>query len=99
MVRGENVCYFDVYDTDTLKARADQFGLCASTVPKIDYTDPTGNLDVIDRQFDIVLSSHSVEHQPDLIRHFQKVERLLRGGVCTSCLFPIKDIALQRSLM
>jgi SAM-dependent methyltransferase len=30
--------------------------------------------------FQLIMSSHALEHQPDLVRHLQKVSRLLRKG-------------------
>jgi SAM-dependent methyltransferase len=79
-LRGKNVKYFDVVDTQALKEKARTNGLNPKTCPEIDYVSDTGNLGVIDAQFDVVVSSHAIEHQPDLIRHLHGVARLLKPG-------------------
>lgn len=79
-VRGKNVKYFDVVDTLALKEKARANGLNPNSCPEIDYVSDTGNLAVIDACFDIVISSHAIEHQPDFIRHLHGVARLLKPG-------------------
>ena len=78
---GLNVKFFDVLPADKLRDKAVSWGLKPEGVPhRIDFISPTGKLDVIDGKFSCVYSSHVIEHQPDLVRHFQKVERLLKVG-------------------
>lgn len=77
-LRHGNVKYFDVMDSAALAKRAVQVGRTHGHVPdKIDYIDADGDLSIIDEVFDIVISSHLIEHQPNLIKHFQIVENLL----------------------
>ncbi len=54
--------------------------LDAHRTPKIEYLSPTGDLTIVNRRFHAVLSSHCIEHQPDLIRHLQHVAALLDPG-------------------
>jgi SAM-dependent methyltransferase len=79
-VRGDCVSYFDVLDTEQLRARAQTLGRRAEDVPPIRFVSPTGDLRVVTDRFDAVLSCHAVEHQPDLIRHLQGVGGILRPG-------------------
>jgi SAM-dependent methyltransferase len=77
---GPRTRYFDILDRAALVARAQSLGLPFERVPEIDFVSPAGELDIIDRKFDVVLSSHVLEHQPDLIAHLRAVERRLRPG-------------------
>jgi len=76
--RGPRVEYLDVLDADQLRIRAGERGAAASGVPDIIHH--VGDLDVVDRTYDAVLSSHAIEHQPDLVHHLQQVERVLNPG-------------------
>ena len=78
--RGRNVKYLDVLPTELLRQRAKIHGRNPELCPEIDFVSATGDLDVVDQQFDAVLSSHVIEHQPDLIRHLQAVSRVLNPG-------------------
>ncbi len=89
-VRGSNVKYFDVVGTDALKVKARANGLNPDTCPNIDYMSETGDLRVIDEQFDVVVSSHAIEHQPDLIRHLHGVARILKQHGCYFLAIPDK---------
>jgi SAM-dependent methyltransferase len=80
LLGGPKVSYFDVLSQEALVARACLHGLDSSTVPYIDYISPTGELSSVDRRFDVVISSHCLEHQPDLVRHLQEVGQLLFPG-------------------
>lgn len=82
MLSGGTAKFFDVMDQDALKARAVTIGGDPEGVPFIDFVSPIGDLSVVEGTFDLVTSSHCIEHQPDLIRHLQDVEALLDfGGV------------------
>jgi SAM-dependent methyltransferase len=76
--RGSKVEYLDVLDADQLRVRAGQTGNATAGVPAVIHH--VGDLDIVDRTYDAVLSSHAIEHQPDLVRHFQQVERILNPG-------------------
>lgn len=78
ILRGEHARFFDVLDAAGLRARAAQLGHEPARVPEIHYVSPVGDLSIVNRTFDCLLSSHCIEHQPDLIDHLQQVARLLR---------------------
>ena len=82
LLKGENVRYCDIMDQEGLKERAIGIGLDPNQVPFISYVLGPEGLDGIKEDFDAVLSSHCIEHQPDLVRHLQQVQRRLeaRGG-------------------
>jgi SAM-dependent methyltransferase len=80
-LRGANVKYFDVMDQQGLMARARVCGRKAEGCPHIDYVSNIGDLSVIsEEKFDNVISSHTLEHQPNLIRHLNQVFDILRPG-------------------
>lgn len=49
-------------------------------MPEIHFFDPNGSLDSIGRKFEYIVSSHLIEHQPNLIKHLASVARLLETG-------------------
>ena len=79
---GPNVKYFDVLDREGLLARANKTNYPVRRVVEIDFVNPTGDLRSIKQpsQFSMILSSHCIEHQLDLVRHFHQVSRLLVDG-------------------
>lgn len=80
LLLGKNVKYFDLESTAGLKAKAKSEGLDPSTVPEIDFYHNEGDISIIKERFDSVISSHVVEHQPDLIRHLQNVSRIIKSN-------------------
>lgn len=78
VVRGANVRYLDVLDAAGLRARAAEIGLDVGDCPEAIHH--VGHIDDVTATFDAVVSSHSIEHQPDLVRHFEGVARILRPG-------------------
>ncbi len=80
---GENVRYFDVFDTDELLRRAaadPDPTVTPDTVPRMHYWDDNADLSVIRDRFVEAVSSHCIEHQPDFIEHLEKVHDLLEPG-------------------
>ena len=77
-VSGPNVTYFDVLSTDEMIERARSIGYDPSTVPDVNFVSRSGDLRSVDRKFDAIVSSHAIEHQPDLIRHLNDVAAILR---------------------
>ena len=93
---GPKVKYFDVLDKQGLLKRAERVPVEKKTeTPHIDYVSPCGDLGIVDRQFDCVLSSHVIEHLPDLIAHLEGVERLLRPGGAYFVIVPDKRFCLD----
>ena len=80
LVSGEKVFYFDVMDKEDLILRAKSLNLSVKKAPYIHYVSSAGNLDIVNQCFDVVLSCHCIEHQPNLITHLNNVERLLNPG-------------------
>jgi SAM-dependent methyltransferase len=96
LLQGENVSYCDVFDREELRRRARDYGLNPDAVPTIHYKLGGMYLDEIPREFDAVLSSHCIEHQPDLIGHLQQVERRLKRGGRYFILIPDKRYCFDR---
>lgn len=81
MLRGPKVAYCDVLSWEELKQRAVKIGLNPQNVPKIDFVLGPQGLDAIPEDFDAVISSHNLEHQPDMVRHLQQAHRRIeRNG-------------------
>lgn len=78
---GDAIKYFDVMNETELAELARRANRSYNRLPKkIHYVEPTGNLNIVNEKFDIVFTSHVIEHQPDLVRHLQNVERILNDG-------------------
>ncbi|MDB5697008.1 MAG: hypothetical protein JWN21_2551 [Sphingomonas bacterium] len=97
-ITGDGVSYFDVLDTAGLQERAARLGLAPASVPNIHYCSPVGDLSIVDRQFDAVVSSHAIEHQPDLIQHLNDVAAVLRPGGCYYVIAPDKRFCFDHFL-
>ena len=83
IVSGKNVRYFDIFDYAELRRRASEDPdpiVTPETVVEVHYTDPNGDLATIPEKFVDIVSSHSIEHQPCLITHLEKVFDLLEDG-------------------
>ena len=76
---GNIVKYFDILSQEDLVTRARSITgqNNIKSVPYIDYVSSKGDLRIIERKFDSVVSSHVVEHQLDFIGHLQAVSNLL----------------------
>jgi SAM-dependent methyltransferase len=72
--------YFDILDRSSLIVKAIQNNLPPENVPHIHFVNPTGQLLGIQEKFDVVFSSHVIEHQPDLVSHLSQVSELLRDS-------------------
>jgi SAM-dependent methyltransferase len=95
LVRPE-VRYCDVLDQRQLRERAQALGLDANRVPFMHYVLDERGLDAITDSFETVVSSHSIEHQPDLITHLQQVGRRLRTPGRYFVLVPDKRYCFDR---
>jgi hypothetical protein len=75
---GPNVRYFDVQDAAGLHEHAGKEGLSEERIPEvIHYVHESSDLSAIPETFDVVFSSHVIEHQPDLIHHLNGVNNIL----------------------
>jgi SAM-dependent methyltransferase len=69
--------YADYLSESDLKHRAEQLpGRDPNRVPPIEYILSNG-YEQINRKYDIVVSHHCIEHQPDLLSHLLSVSRIL----------------------
>jgi SAM-dependent methyltransferase len=91
LLRGPRVRYFELFDTPNLRSRAVAKGHPPELVPDIHYVSPTADLSIVDAKFDAVISSHVIEHQPDLLAHLDIVRGLLRPGGLYFALIPDKE--------
>jgi len=89
-ITGPNVKYFDVLDRAALIERARAHAYPHERAVPIDFVSPTGDLSVVTEQFDVIVSSHCIEHQPDFIAHLRDVSRLLRPGGAYLLVIPDK---------
>jgi SAM-dependent methyltransferase len=88
--KGANVRYFDVFDTNELKKRAEAYGADPDSCPNIDYVSPDNSLSSIRERFSATLSCHCIEHQPDLVRHLKEVGDILDPNGCYFVVIPDK---------
>ena len=80
-LRGDNVKYFEIMNAEDLRKATVGVERNIDTLPeKIDFVGTKGDLSVINETFDIVFSSHVIEHCPDLVSHFRNVNRILNAG-------------------
>ena len=84
--------YFDVLSTEGMKNRlkgmnleevqmnsgADTLEKALTMVPPIDFFDDRADLMTVPHRnhFQLLVSSHALEHQTDLVRHFEKVSAM-----------------------
>lgn len=91
------MCYMDVLDADALRERAIAIGTDPAECPEIIHF--VGDLGAAaGGDFDVVFSSHNIEHQPDLVRHFQDVEKALKPGGVMVMLIPDKRYCFDHFL-
>jgi SAM-dependent methyltransferase len=97
-LRGVKVRYFDIAGREALIEKAKLLQYPITEAPIIDYVSPTGDMGIINDQFDQVFSSHCVEHQPDLVRHFSEVSRILRDDGSYFLIVPDKRFCFDHYL-
>ena len=76
-VRTGNTFYFDLLPREDLQKKAITLGRDPSKVPDIHFHHPNGDLTIVDMKFDVIFSSHCIEHTPDIISHLCMVKNLL----------------------
>lgn len=75
---GDRVKYADIMDTEALRQRAVQIGLDPATVVDVDFLVSPGGGDLGPISgFDVIVSSHVLEHQPNLLSHLNSVAHAL----------------------
>lgn len=88
---GENVRYFDIMNREeclewSIKNNED----IASVPNKIHYVSKECDMGIIQEKFDLIFSSHNLEHQINLIQHFSHLSRLLADDGIFACVVPDK---------
>jgi SAM-dependent methyltransferase len=79
---------FDVLTHEQLLKRAIEEGGPGYLIPAVTWVGPRASAEYIHKSYDLVLSSHVVEHQTDLVRHFQDIGNLLNPGGLYAALIP-----------
>ena len=75
------VDYFDVLDTQSLINRSKiDFPFHHYLVVEVDFVGPEASEKYIPNKYSLIVSSHVIEHQIDLLRHLQQVSNLLVPG-------------------
>lgn len=79
ILKGENIKYFDVLNKEQLIERAKSINRVSqiNNIPYIHYYNNDADLTIINEKFNLVLSSHSIEHQTNFIKHLNDVSNLL----------------------
>jgi SAM-dependent methyltransferase len=98
IVSSSQTDYFDVLSTEDLCKRAEQLGLDPGGVPEIRWVSPLGSLEIVTETYDVVISSHAIEHQVDLVRHLREVEAVLRPGGAYLLVVPDKRYCFDQSI-
>jgi SAM-dependent methyltransferase len=96
LLSGPHVRHCDITDRAGLRERATAHGLDPEQVPHIHYVLDARALDGIPDTFEVVLGSHNIEHQPDLVAHLQQVERRLAPGGRYFLLIPDQRYCFDR---
>lgn len=95
---GYNVQYLDACSTQELQVRAAKNGRDIQSAPEIDYLHDFSlsiAACVSHKKFDFVVSSHVIEHVPDLVGHFCEVREVLNDGGMYAFLAPDKDLCFD----
>jgi hypothetical protein len=79
VVSGANVVFADYLSQKELIARAKEVGRDYARTPSIKYVLSKSGLENINEDYDVVVSSHCIEHQPDIILHLVQVQRLIEA--------------------
>lgn len=79
---------FDVLTHEQLVKRANEEGGPSYLIPEVTWVGPKASAEYIQKSYDLILSSHVVEHQTDLIQHFKDIENLLNSGGIYAALIP-----------
>ena len=98
LLSGQNVSFCDVLSCEELKERARSLNIDPEQVPYIRYKLGPRFLDDIPEKFDAILSSHNIEHQPDIVNHLCQVERRLNPQGRYFVIIPDKRYCFDRDI-
>jgi len=79
---------FDVLTYEQLVQRSKEEGGPSHLIPSVTWVGPQATQEYIHETYHLILSSHVVEHQTDLIQHFQEIGKLLKSGGIYAALIP-----------
>lgn len=80
IIKGDNVKYCDVLSKEELVQRAIN-GNRLNNLNNIQHINfVTKNINDINENFDLVVSSHLIEHQTNFVKHLQDVEKILNNN-------------------
>jgi hypothetical protein len=88
LVTWQEVDTFDVLTHEELVLRSISEGGPSHLIPEVTWIGPEASNRYIQAKYDLILSSHVVEHQIDLIAHFQNIDSLLHAGGYYAALIP-----------
>jgi hypothetical protein len=88
LVAGHSVDTFDVLTHEELVSRAISEDGPSHLIPDVTWVGPEASERYIHGKYDLILSSHVVEHQIDLVGHFQNIYSLLNPGGYYAALIP-----------
>jgi SAM-dependent methyltransferase len=94
-LKGKNVRYFDVKSKEELQDRYKNDPGFAQIPEEIHYVDKAGSLKNIGERFDVVFSSHVIEHAIDLVAHLKEVETLLEENGLYVVVVPNKNFTFD----
>jgi SAM-dependent methyltransferase len=80
IISGPQVKYFDVRSEQDICAQLEAEGFTLPDPMHIHFVSPTADLSIVTGTYDVVASSHCIEHHPDLVQHLKDVERLMKPG-------------------
>jgi SAM-dependent methyltransferase len=90
-MKGDNVFYYDVRHGENFREYARAKGVTdPAALPEIHYHADDGSLRGIDQKFDLVFSSHCIEHVYDLVAHVNDVASILNDGGVYALIVPDK---------
>jgi SAM-dependent methyltransferase len=96
---GFNVEYIETLSTNELKKRCQDADKNPEVVEEIDYVFKRGKnlVDTVNKKdyYDYVVSSHVIEHIPDLIYHFQEVSTILKESGLLALIIPDKKLCFD----
>ena len=101
ILRGDpSIKYFEILNKEKLVERAKTIGLAVKNAVDIDYVHPSGDLSSIPdkKNFSLVVSSHVLEHQLDMVQHFAHVGELLDDGGYYFLIVPDKRFCFDHAI-
>jgi hypothetical protein len=88
LTRGLKVDTFDVLTYEQLVQRAISEGGPSHLIPEVTWVGAEASPEYIHSTYDLILSSHVVEHQIDFISHLQNISSLLNKGGVYAAMIP-----------